>query len=191
MTELGELDRASSNYLATCTKILELSQKAYTLYVSQERAQQRRLLNTLLSNCTFVRGTLTPTYNKPFDLLAEGHRTADWLGGRDSNPDYTVQSRGVLPLNDLPTREPQRQSDLIIGDGHACRGGSSVHPEFLTLGDLFQCLTGLPSHVWVRIVVKHLHKMLIRGGRLPERTELYQTRSQVSLGGQWAPRVVP
>ena len=43
VTELGKLDRASNNYLATGTKILELSQKAYALYVSQERTEQRRL----------------------------------------------------------------------------------------------------------------------------------------------------
>ena len=52
----------------------------------------------------------------------------------------------VLPLNDLPIHKPQWQSDLIIGDGHARRGGSSVHPEFLTLGDLIQCLARLPSY---------------------------------------------
>ena len=93
LAELARHDRASSHYLATGAKILELSQRAYELYVKQEPAQQRRLLNTLLSNCTFDRGTLTPTYSNPFDLLVAGNETEDWLGGRDSNPDYTVQSR--------------------------------------------------------------------------------------------------
>ena len=91
--ELAKHDRASSNYTATGAQILELSQRAYSLYVSQERTEQRRLLNTLLSNCTFERGSLTATYNKPFDLLVAGNETGKWLGGRDSNPDYTVQSR--------------------------------------------------------------------------------------------------
>ena len=93
LAELAKHDRASSHYVATGTKILELSQRAYSLYVRQEPVQQRRLLSTLLSNCSFDRGTLTPTYNKPFDLLVEGNETGNWLGGRDSNPDYTVQSR--------------------------------------------------------------------------------------------------
>ena len=84
---------AESDHAATAASILELSQQAYALYVRQDRAEQRRLLNTLLSNCTFDRGSLTPTYNKPFDLLAAGNETGEWLGGRDSNPDYTVQSR--------------------------------------------------------------------------------------------------
>ena len=84
---------ASHNYSATGSKILELCQSAYSLYSQQKPVEQRRLLKILLSNCTFDRGTLTPTYNKPFDLLAEGNKTGNWLGGRDSNPDYTVQSR--------------------------------------------------------------------------------------------------
>ena len=66
-----------------------------------------------------------------------------------------------------------------------------MDPGFLTLGDLIQCVTGLPSHFWVQVVVKHFHKMLIRGSRLPERAQLDQTCSQVSLGGQRAQRVVP
>ena len=80
LAELAKHDRASSHYVATGTKILELSQRAYSLYVRQEPAQQRRLLSTLLSNCSFDRGTLTPTYNKPFDLLVEGNETGNWLG---------------------------------------------------------------------------------------------------------------
>ncbi len=92
-TSDGAAPPRRARYVVTGTKILELCQKAHSLYVSQERHEQRRLLNTLLSNCTFDRGTLTPTYSKPFGLLAEGNETEDWLGGRDSNPDYTVQSR--------------------------------------------------------------------------------------------------
>jgi hypothetical protein len=50
------------------------------------------LLKTLVSNSTFDRGSLSIAYVKPFDLLAEGNETEDWLGGRDSNPDNVVQS---------------------------------------------------------------------------------------------------
>ena len=77
---------------ATAEKILELAKQAEFLYKTQDPAEQRRLLETVLSNCTFDRGTLCPTYAKPFDLLVEGNQTGDWLGGRDSNPDTVVQS---------------------------------------------------------------------------------------------------
>jgi hypothetical protein len=67
--------------LATTTtdRILELAKKAEFLYKSQEPVEQRRLLETVLSNCTFDRGTLCPTYSKPFDLLVRG--TKQEIGG--------------------------------------------------------------------------------------------------------------
>ena len=67
-------------------KTLELAKQAGFLYKAQSPAEQRRLLDTLLSNCTFDRGTLCPTYSKPFDLLVQGNETGDWRGRRDSNP---------------------------------------------------------------------------------------------------------
>ena len=90
--EVERHQQASHNYSATGSKILELCQRAYSLYSQQKPVEQRRLLKTLLSNCTFERGSLTPTYNKPFDLLTQGNETGNWLGGRDSNPDTMVQS---------------------------------------------------------------------------------------------------
>jgi hypothetical protein len=47
--------------MVTAQKILELAEQAEFLYKSQDPAEQRRLLETVLSNCTFDRGTLCPT----------------------------------------------------------------------------------------------------------------------------------
>jgi site-specific DNA recombinase len=71
---------------ATGERILELAKKAEILYKSQNPAEQRRLLETVLSNCTFDRGSLCPTYTKPFDLFVLGNETGGWRGRRDSNP---------------------------------------------------------------------------------------------------------
>jgi site-specific DNA recombinase len=76
----------SAAYVATGERILELAKNARILYKSQDPGKQRRLLETVLSNCTFDRGSLCPTYVKPFDLLAQGRETGNWRGGRDSNP---------------------------------------------------------------------------------------------------------
>ena len=64
---------------------LELAKQAEFLYKTQDPAEQRRLLETVLSNCTFDRRSLYPTYSKPFDIFAKAVETGDWLGGRDSN----------------------------------------------------------------------------------------------------------
>lgn len=65
-------ENANLNYYETGSAILELAKSAYGLYLKQNHSEQRRLLNTILSNCTFYRGTLCPTYKKPFDILAKG-----------------------------------------------------------------------------------------------------------------------
>ena len=69
----------------TGARILELAKQAAFLYKTQDPSEQRRLLKTVLSNCTFDRGSLTPTYNKPFDLFVKGTETGDWLLRLDSN----------------------------------------------------------------------------------------------------------
>ena len=62
------------------------------MFLRQEPAEQRRLLKTLLSNCTLTAGTLCPTYRRPFDALVEANQKGDWLGRRDSNPNKQSQS---------------------------------------------------------------------------------------------------
>ena len=89
--ETAKHEQASHDYAVTGSKILELAKNAHRLFVQQNPTEQARLLKTLLSNCTFDRGSLCPTYTKPFDLLVEGNESGAWLGGRDSNPDNVVQ----------------------------------------------------------------------------------------------------
>ena len=84
--ELSRLSRPTPAYVAAGEKILELAKNAHFLYQQQPFAERRRLLDSVLSNCTFDRGTLCPTYTKPFDLLSRGRETGNWRGRRDSNP---------------------------------------------------------------------------------------------------------
>ena len=84
--ELSALDRPQTAFVATGERILELVKRAGILYKTHDPAEQRRLLETLLSNCTFDRGSLSPTYRKPFDLFARATETGEWRGRRDSKP---------------------------------------------------------------------------------------------------------
>ena len=84
--ELARVEQPRQPVMATAERILELAQKAEFLYKSQDRTEQRRLLEIVLSNCTFDRGSLTPSYNSPFDLLVRGNKSGNWRRGWDSNP---------------------------------------------------------------------------------------------------------
>jgi hypothetical protein len=109
-TELTRIQHPCQPMMVTAERILELAQKAEFLYKSQDRAEQRRLLEIVLSNCTFDRGSLTPTYNSPFDLLVKGNKSGNWRRGWDSNPralaDKTLSRR---PRYDHFGTSPQRR----------------------------------------------------------------------------------
>ena len=52
------------------TRVLELAQKAATLYSAQISEEKRKLLNSVCSNSTWAGGELTVNFRKPFDLIA-------------------------------------------------------------------------------------------------------------------------
>ena len=52
-------------------QLLELVKSAYDLYLRLKPAQRRQVLDVVLSNCELAAGDITPTYRKPFDILAE------------------------------------------------------------------------------------------------------------------------
>jgi site-specific DNA recombinase len=85
-TELSALDRPAMSFVATGQRITELVKRAGILYKTQDPAEQRRVLDSVLSNCTFDRGSLCPTYKKPFDLFAHASETGKWRAQQDSEP---------------------------------------------------------------------------------------------------------
>jgi len=51
------------------------------------------LIKTLVSNSTFDRGSLSPTYVKPFDVFAKGSETTtrDWLAALDDFRNWLIR----------------------------------------------------------------------------------------------------
>jgi site-specific DNA recombinase len=66
-------------------KILELANKAYSLYVTQSAEEKAKLLRLVLSNCSIDAVSLYPTYRKPFDLIFERTKNEEWRGREDLN----------------------------------------------------------------------------------------------------------
>ena len=91
---------ADQSYIDDGVRLFELAQNAQRLFVKQDAREKRRLLNFLVSNCSWQDGELTATLRQPFDLIertteADGRRKAAgvasnglseiWLPGPDSN----------------------------------------------------------------------------------------------------------
>lgn len=70
----------------------KLLKRAPLLYQRQSPFERARLLRTLTSNSVLEHGKLIPIYRKPFDLVAEGLRSSNWLPVEDSN--RSAQSNG-------------------------------------------------------------------------------------------------
>jgi site-specific DNA recombinase len=100
-----EIDRhqnADKSYKDEGVALLDLARNTQRLFAMQEPREKRRLLNFLLSNCTWEDGEVVATFRQPFDMLAETATAAAlieagknaksakseiWLGNLDSNQD--------------------------------------------------------------------------------------------------------
>jgi site-specific DNA recombinase len=71
LREIERRQTADQSYLKEGVRILELARNAQPLFQKQELREKRRLLNFLVSNCSWKGGELTTVLRQPFDLLAE------------------------------------------------------------------------------------------------------------------------
>jgi DNA invertase Pin-like site-specific DNA recombinase len=60
----------TDRYLEDGVQLLALAQRAAGLFERQPPAEKRRLLNFLLSNCSWKEGTLHAEFRQPFDMLS-------------------------------------------------------------------------------------------------------------------------
>jgi site-specific DNA recombinase len=100
--EIERHQNADKSYLDEGVALLDLARNAQRLFAKQEPREKRRLLNFVLSNCTWEDGEVVATFRQPFDMLAETATAAArveagekaksakseiWLGDLDSNQD--------------------------------------------------------------------------------------------------------
>ena len=105
-SEIDTHHAANQTYIQEGIKLLELAQRAATLFESQPATEKRKLLNSVLSNCVWKEGELVANYRQPFDILADAaaaelrmhpamlrnpDKTEIWLPGMDSNHDSRLQ----------------------------------------------------------------------------------------------------
>jgi site-specific DNA recombinase len=89
----GEID----DRIIDLRRTLELSQKAYSLYVTRKPQEQAELMKSILLNCTIDGASLYPTYRKPFDIIAQRARNEQWSGRGDLNSRPLAPQASALP----------------------------------------------------------------------------------------------
>jgi site-specific DNA recombinase len=71
LREIERHQNADQSYMDEGVQLLELARNAQKLFERQEPREKRRLLNFVLSNCTWEDGKLVANFRQPFDLLAK------------------------------------------------------------------------------------------------------------------------
>jgi site-specific DNA recombinase len=74
--EIALHESAEQSYMDEGIQILELARDAQKLFERQQPREKRRLLNFVLSNCSWKDGEVVATFRQPFDLLAQTTTTA-------------------------------------------------------------------------------------------------------------------
>ena len=71
LRDIEQYQNANQSYFEEGIQILELARKASSLFEKQPPLEKRRLLNFVLSNCTWKDRGLDVTYRQPFDIIAK------------------------------------------------------------------------------------------------------------------------
>ena len=103
-------------------RILELVRNAQSLFESQPAREKRRLLNFVLSNCTWEDGEVVTTFRQPFDLLAETN--ASVARSKAGNGGNSSKNEIWLPfLNTYRTMcvEPEPEFRRVLEDARGFR----------------------------------------------------------------------
>ena len=121
---LREIERhqaADRSYLEEGVRLLELARSAQRLFDKQEPREKRRLLNFVVSNCTWKGGELVANLRQPFDLLAETKAIAAQAAG-GNRPNFAKSEIW------LPGPERQRRHKILFFNGYPVRRlGSYPH----------------------------------------------------------------
>ena len=84
-TRLIKLQNAENDYYITAKYLLELANRAHTLFESSEVEEKRLLIKLVLSNLRLKGKEVVCEVNKPFDLILECNDSQVWCARQDSN----------------------------------------------------------------------------------------------------------
>ena len=101
---------ANERYYEDGIRILELAQRAYILYKTQNFSEQRKLLDFLLSNCKLRDGELHPEFRQPFDMIVQYNieTQKEKAENPEDPPPFEIwRPKGVL--------EPEQPADRASG----------------------------------------------------------------------------
>ena len=83
--EIEDLEESAEPQMDNVKVTLELLNRAPVLYRRQTDSERARFLRVLVWNILITRGSVEPVYRRPFELIAQGAKSANWYPRQDSN----------------------------------------------------------------------------------------------------------
>jgi hypothetical protein len=102
--QLAALTEPPTEKLLTVARTLELAQKAHSIYLAQDPAEQPKLLSLVLSNCEVDEVSVCPQYNIPLDLMLKEQKLKIGWGGWTRTNTILINSEVSYRLDHAPTR---------------------------------------------------------------------------------------
>lgn len=100
---LEQLQEAENNYYVTAKYLLDLTNRAYELFMSSEVEEKRHLIKLILSNLELKDENIVCNVVSPFDMILKMSDSHLWLGRKDSNLRMPGPKPGALPLGHAPS----------------------------------------------------------------------------------------
>jgi site-specific DNA recombinase len=94
--KLLAIQKADKNYLENANLVLELPRKAITLFQKQDSHQKRRMIDILVSNCSYKDEKLDVQLNPVFEMTRKAVKTRNWCAWQESNLQPTDSKSGAL-----------------------------------------------------------------------------------------------
>ena len=116
---------ADQSYMEEGVMLLELANRAVDLFEKQLPREKRRLLDFVLTNCTWANGKLTVEFRQPFGLLAVTNEA--WRKEKAAGAVSSGLSEKWLPVQN-PSRTTRAQLALTCGESRA-RGNPRPVPR--------------------------------------------------------------
>lgn len=103
MDSIAEHQQANESYITEGIMLMELANRAADLFAKQPASEKRRLLEFVLSNCSWANGELTPNFRQPFDMIADMATAGAEKKAAGMGPDDLCQVK--LPRQDSNLRQ--------------------------------------------------------------------------------------
>ena len=117
-------ESANHRYLDDGVALLDLANRAVELFEKQPPREKRRLLNFVLSNCSWSDGELTPEFRQPFDMIAVASSEQAQKKGRWGCFQRPLSTQGWMRGLEPPTPGTTIQCSNQLSYIHRVRRGS-------------------------------------------------------------------